>query len=109
MVNGNIKGKAGEREFASVLRGFGFEARRGQQYSGIGGEDVVSSVEGVHFEVKRVERLNVMEAYAQATRDAGDKWPVVAHRRNRGDWMVTLSATHFLQLVAANGIDSISE
>lgn len=35
------KGKRGEREFASLCREYGYAARRGQQYSGAGGEDVV--------------------------------------------------------------------
>ena len=39
------KGKAGEREFAKVLRELGFDARRSQQYSGEGGTaDLVTSI-----------------------------------------------------------------
>ena len=41
-VNSNKKGKEGEREFSRLCRRYGFEkARRGQQYSGIEGKDVV--------------------------------------------------------------------
>jgi hypothetical protein len=36
-VNSRTKGKRGEREFASLLREHGFDARRGQQFCG--GED----------------------------------------------------------------------
>jgi hypothetical protein len=46
-----------------------------------------------HFEVKAVERLNINEAMAQAVDDAGEKTPVVAHKRNRGDWLVTMRAS----------------
>mgnify|MGYP003335330235 CR=1 FL=1 len=92
------KGKVGEREFAQFLRNHGIEARRGAQYSGSpDSPDVVSSLP-YHFEVKRVEKLNVHDAYAQAQSDAGAKTPVVAFRRNHGAWMICLSAEHFLAL-----------
>lgn len=103
VVNGKMKGKAGELEFAALLREYGFEARRGVQYQGgPGSADVVHDVPGLHFEVKRVERLNLDAAYNQAVEDAGDSlWPVVAHRRNRQPWLITLRAEDFLALVAA--------
>jgi len=46
----------------------------------------------LHFEVKRVQSLNLKETVAQATRDAEGKAPVVAHRRNGEQWMVTMPA-----------------
>ena len=57
-MNSKQKGKRGELELAKKLQEYGFEARRGQQYSGIGGDDVVG-LEGVHIECKRVEPLGV--------------------------------------------------
>ena len=105
-VDGNAKGKVGEREFAALLRSFGFEARRGQQFcGGNGDEDVVHSVPGMYFEVKRREKLNVREAYDQCVRDAklsGDV-PAVIHRCNRSKWMISLSAEHFLSLMRVIG------
>lgn len=112
VVNSKAKGKAGELEFAALLRAHGYSARRGQQYSGVEGRDVVSSVPGVHFEVKRVEALNLAAAFDQATRDAaGQAWPVVAHRKSRQPWLVTLHAEHFLGLIAGlpDGIDASSK
>jgi hypothetical protein len=38
---------------------------------------------GLHFEVKRTERLSLYDALEQAERDSGDNCPVVLHRRNR--------------------------
>lgn len=101
MTNGCQKGKAGEREFRDVLRSRGWEARRGRQYSGSpDSPDIVSNLP-FHFEVKRVERLNIDDAVSQAVRDCGSgKTPVVAHRRNRGEWLVTLRAEDFLSLIA---------
>lgn len=72
-MNSRSKGCRGEREFRDVLRAAGFEARRGQQYSGGGDSpDVISNVPGVHWEVKRVEAGNPYVWLAQAIRDAGN-------------------------------------
>lgn len=101
-VNGRTKGAVGERELAAVLREAGFTARRGQQFSGANGDpDVVADIPGVHIECKRVERLNIHQAYTQAVRDAGPsfKIPTVMHRRNRTPWLVTLSLKDFLALM----------
>lgn len=101
-INSRQKGKRGELEFRNVLRRFGVTARRGQQYAGSSdgaAPDVIHDLEGIHFEVKWVERLNVWEAMAQAKLDCGDKVPVVAHKRNGKTWLVTLPAEDFLQLL----------
>ena len=51
---------------------------------------------GVHVEVKRVERLNIHEAMQQSIRDSNDQaLPIVAHRRNRGEWYITMRAADF--------------
>jgi Holliday junction resolvase len=98
-INSKRKGAAGEREFSKLLRDHGFsEARRGQQYSGIEGEDVVGLL-GYHVEVKRVERLNIHDAMQQSIRDADNQIPIVAHRKNRTPWLVTMRAEDFLELV----------
>jgi len=100
-INSCEKGKRGEREWAEFCRKHGFEdARRGQQYNGLEGEDVVG-LPGVHCEVKRVEKLNIQDAMNQSIRDAErGQTPIVAHRKNRGEWMVTLPADEFLKLHA---------
>ena len=103
MTNGNAKGKAGEREFAKLLRDLGVEARRGQQYSGGGDSpDVVSSLPGVHWGVKRVEALRLWDSLAQARDDAPTgSIPVVAHRANRRDWVAILPAADLVRLLLA--------
>lgn len=83
-INSKRKGAAGEREFAAFCRTFGYDVRRTAQYNGKELEikaDVVG-LPGIHAEVKRVERLNVSEAMAQAARDSKEcETPVVFHRK----------------------------
>ncbi len=94
------KGKVGEREVAKALsRLFGVECRRGQQYSGLGGEDVVG-LSGVHVECKRVEQLSLYKAIEQATSDAqGDDIPVVIHRRSKKPWVAIVELDKLPALV----------
>lgn len=99
MVNSRNKGAAGERELANILKGYGYEARRGQQFSGANGDADVVGLPSVHIECKRVEKLNLEAAMQQAIRDAKEgEVPVVMHRRNREDWKVTLSLEDFMKL-----------
>lgn len=113
-MNSRRKGKVGEREFASLLREHGFDARRGQQFSGSpDSPDVVSdALAWLHVEVKRVQNLNLTDACAQAERDqtgsglnaAGAAKPkklawIVAHRRNHALWLITMRAEFFFQLL----------
>ena len=100
-INSNRKGKVGEREAALFLRAHGFEARRGQQHAGgPDSPDVVHDIDGVHLEVKRVEKLRIYEALEQADRDCPvSDMPVVLHRRNRKPWVVVLYAGDFLELI----------
>ena len=99
-INSKQKGKKGELEFSHLLKKHGFEARRGQQYSGTETTaDIISELDRLHFEVKRVERLNIDNAIEQAVKDCGDKIPVVAHRKNRKDWLITMKFDDWIELI----------
>lgn len=108
MTNSNRKGKVGEREWAGKLKDAGWSARRGQQHSGLEGEDVVSELP-FHWEVKRVQRLQLTDAVDQAKRDTDWKAPVVAHRRNHEEWKVTMPADQFLDLLRFCALDEYEE
>ena len=97
-MNSRAKGASGERELAKVLREYGYNARRGQQYKGGADSPDVIGLDGIHIEVKRVERLNISDAMAQSIRDAGDDVPIVAHRKNREDWLVTMRLIDWMGL-----------
>lgn len=87
-----VKGRAGEQELARLLRQHGYEIERGGALS-FGERPDLMGLPGVHIECKRVERLNLDTAMAQAIRDSarfGDGAPAVFHRRNRQAWMVTM-------------------
>ena len=93
-MNSNDKG---EREFAALCRNNGYECRRGQQFSRLEGEDVVG-LPNIHIEVKRVEKLNIHNAMDQSIRDAREKLPIVAHRRNDCSWLITMPVEAWFEL-----------
>lgn len=91
-MNSRQKGKKGELELAKVLRGYGYEARRGQQYSGANGDADVVGLPHVHIECKRVEALNIDKAIEQALGDKrADEVAAVMHRKNGKQWLVTMT------------------
>lgn len=101
-MNSRQKGKRGELEAAKVLKEYGYDARRGQQFSGANGDADVVGLPGIHLEVKRVEKLNISEAMQQSIRDAREgELPVVMHRKNRETWLVTMPLRVFMILYQA--------
>lgn len=98
-INSKQKGKRGELEWRDMLRQYGHEARRGQQFSGSpDSPDVVCETLPYHFEVKRTQKINVYEALSQAKKDCGNKIPIVAHKRNFEDWVVIMDGHDFMKL-----------
>ena len=99
-LNSKQKGGRGEREFAALCREEGYDnVCRGQQFQGGIDSPDVKGLPGIHVEVKRVERLNIHGAMRQSIRDCEDKAiPIVAHRRNRDKWMVTMLAEDWFAL-----------
>jgi Holliday junction resolvase len=100
-VNGREKGKRGERAWRDELRANGYDARRGQQFSGSpDSPDVIcDALAFLHFEVKCVERLNIEDAMEQARHDAAARFPIVAHKRNHRRWLVTMDAETFFRFL----------
>ena len=92
------KGRAGELELAKLLQGYGYQIDPGRADS-YGTQPDITGLPGVHIEVKRVEKLNVPAAFAQARRDSEkfrDGVPALFHRRNREPWLVTMSLEDWL-------------
>jgi hypothetical protein len=101
-INSKVKGAVGERELAAELnRLLSVSTRRGQQFSGLEGEDVVG-LPGIHIECKRVEKLNIETAINQSIKDAKpDQVPAVFHRKNRKPWLVTFLLEDINKFVSA--------
>lgn len=104
MSGSKRKGSAGERELLEILLAAGIRAYRNDQIfkSGEGNPDIAAELAGkqLHIEVKRVERLNILEAVKQALKDAEEGHiPIVAHRRNREQWLITVPLAVLLDLL----------
>lgn len=106
MTNSNRKGKTGERDLAEKLRAYGYEARRGVQYSGLTGAADVVGLPGIHIEVKRYKTITdsqLQEALRQAIRDARpNEIPAVFYREDRKKWRVNMMDID-LVLMAVSG------
>ena len=100
-INSKRKGNRGEVELAKRLNELGFATRRTAQYNGKENGSLADlvGIDGVHIECKRVEKLNVIEAYEQAKRDCKqDEVPTVFHRKNGKPWLVTISLEDWAEL-----------
>ena len=102
------KGKRGERELAGILRDYGYNCRRGQQYCGTSGDADVIGLPNVHIEVKRVEDLRLRKALQQSSRDArAGEIPVVMHRRNYEPWRVSMYLQNFQKMYSDDIFDEL--
>lgn len=96
-INSKKKGKVGELEFSHECQKHGFSnVHRTAQTNGKLEQSLADceGLEGIHIEVKRVEKLNIDSAMEQAIRDletkTEKKLPVVFHRKNRKPWKATM-------------------
>lgn len=97
------KGARGEREAAAELaRLFGADAARGVQFQGgKDSPDVRHDIAGLHFEVKRTEKLVLWAAIEQAASDAGGNAPIVLHRPNGKPWVAIVRLDDLPAVAAA--------
>jgi len=70
---------------------------------GAGGEDLIMARAArqkfpMSIECKSVERLNVYEAYEQASANSGDYEPVLFMKKNRKKPLVVVDADYFISL-----------
>jgi hypothetical protein len=113
------KGKRGELEACEALKDVwpGLQRTYHQARAGSDAPDIDGPGCPVWIEVKRQERINVHEAMDQAQRaattegkplltDEGDQYrflswrpPAVVHKRNRGEWLVTVRARDLARLI----------
>ncbi len=100
-VNSKQKGARFERLLASRFRDYGYQARRTAQYCGNTGDasDVIG-LPGIHIEAKHQERMQLYEWMAQAKRDSEGtgRIPVVFHKKNNAEILVTMELDDWMQL-----------
>ena len=86
------KGKRGELEAAARLSELlGVQAKRGAQKYLFGWQAPdVYGVPSCHIEIKRHKRESLTAWMRQAVADSCGKIPVVIHRPNKADWMLTI-------------------
>ncbi len=69
---------------------------------GAGGEDLIMARDArkkfpYSIECKNQEKLNVWDAYEQASTNSGNHEPIVFIKKNGKEPLVVLSATHFIR------------
>lgn len=110
-INSKQKGARFERELAAYFRARGYDARRSAQYCGNTGvaPDVIGLPE-LWIEAKHQERMHLYDWIEQAVGDAsiaGDGKPVVMHKQNGKDVLVTMLLDDWVELYEAwNYFDS---
>ena len=96
------KGKRGERYVVNQFKEYGYNnAHRTAQYKGNTGQaGDIEGVDYIHAEVKFVERLDLYAAMFQAINDSRktEKLPVVFHKRNNYDLLVTMRFQDWIEL-----------
>lgn len=104
-INSKAKGAKGERELSRLLKEYGYDTRRSQQYCGANGDADVIGLPGIYVECKRVQKLNIYEAMDQAINDSSARdmpfdyeLPSVFHRKNKCKWLVTMRYLDFLEI-----------
>lgn len=77
---------------------------------GAGGEDLIMARAArskfpFSIECKNVEKLNVWEAYEQATANSGDYEPIVVMKKNHKKPLVVVDAEYFIKLFGEKNAD----
>jgi Holliday junction resolvase len=95
------KGKAGEREVATLFQDRGFNAYRTEQRTGKHGDaDVkVEELKDWQIEVKRRENLNVFDTIQQTQGENPLNRPLLFWRKDRKDWLAIMDALDALSLL----------
>ena len=104
-INSKQKGKNGELEFSHECEKYGFNnVHRTAQTNGKLEQSLADceGLEGIHIEVKRVEKLNIDIAMEQSINDLKTKkekkLPTVFHRKNRKPWKATMLVDDWMKL-----------
>jgi len=97
------KGERGERYVAALFREYGYDAERTAQHCGKTGQAAdIKGVPLIHAECKFQEKMHLYDWMAQAVRDSEaegkDNLPVVFHKANYKDLLVTMRFEDWMEL-----------
>lgn len=99
-MNSKRKGSRLEREAAAVLRSIGLDARRTQQYQGLGSDgDLVVPGVPIYWESKGRRSIGVYPWMEEATASARGRLPVVLCRGDRKAWLCVVEVRLLPRLV----------
>lgn len=81
---------------------FHCEARRAQQYCGLGGDADISINLPIHLECKAVESFSLYSALSQAKKDASKtrRTPVVIHKKNNKPSVLIVELDNLTKLIS---------
>ena len=99
-INQKQKGNRFERQLAGMLRDYGYDCRRGQQFCGANGDADVEGLPFIHIEAKHVEKMRLYDWMEQAKRDSkgSGKLPTVFHKKNHAEVLVTMRFEDWMQV-----------
>lgn len=105
--NSRKKGSRGELEAAHELNAVlpNARARRAQQYSGTEGTSdlIAPGLPNLWLEVKRRQALNLQKVMAESLENCGGLAPVILHRKDNAEWLVTFRLTDLRTVVGQMG------
>jgi Holliday junction resolvase len=97
------KGKVGEREVAEIIRQFGMDAARAQQFKGAAGAFDLNcpALEGLGFgvEVKNTKKA-LLDGWLAKAKESTEK-PLILWKRERDGWYAVLPLPALLALICA--------
>jgi hypothetical protein len=103
--NARRKGKTGELEAAHELNTLllNAQARRAQQYSGTEStaDLLAPGLPNLYLEVKRRQSMNLHSVMDKCEEDCGGLHPVIMHRKDNTDWLVTFRLQDIREIVTA--------
>jgi len=113
MVNSRQKGARTERALASLIKEFGWIARRTGFYQSQAGHDA-ADVEckdlPIHWESKGAERLQIRDWLAQACGDCrDDQMPVIAWKSKNRPWVGIMILEDLLTILQHTDLEALRE
>ncbi len=100
-INSKRKGKRGEIEAVNLLKEYGYDARRSQQYKGTKDSPDIISNFPFYIEVKNKQNLNLYDAVKKTKEDSKESLICIIHKKNNEEFLITFSLKDFLKYLSS--------